>query len=97
MVLIDMMQIMIGSLMVSLQRGEALDDNLVRHIILRNLLSYRRQFREKYGELVLCNDDKEYWRRDYFPNYKANRKKDRDRHHMIGTRYSPASTRSVMS
>ena len=27
--------------------------------------------------MVLCYDSKKYWRRDYFPNYKSNRKKDR--------------------
>ena len=39
---------------------------------------YRTKFSEEYGELVLCYDSKHYWRRDYFPNYKRNRKKTRD-------------------
>jgi hypothetical protein len=38
---------------------------------------YRSRFQGEYGELVLCYDSKKYWRRDYFPNYKSNRKKDR--------------------
>jgi len=38
---------------------------------------YRKKFGEKYGELVICCDDKNYWRRDFFPYYKAHRKKDR--------------------
>ena len=78
MILVDLNQVMIGSLMVHLHRAQdEIDTNLVRHIVLNNLRYYRTKFKNQYGELVLCNDDKEYWRRDYFPNYKANRKKDR--------------------
>ena len=78
MILIDFTQIAIGSLMVAINRGgEDVDDGLIRTIILNNLKYYRTRFHEKYGELVICCDSKHYWRRDYFPNYKANRKKDR--------------------
>ena len=78
MILIDFTQIAIGSLMVAINRGgQEVDDTLVRHLVLNNLRYYRSRFTEKYGELVICCDSKHYWRRDYFPNYKANRKKDR--------------------
>ncbi len=64
--------------MVAINRGgEEVDESLVRHLVLNNLKYYRGRFNEKYGELVICCDSKHYWRRDYFPNYKANRKKDR--------------------
>ena len=63
--------------MVALNRGQDLDINLVRHITLNNLRFYRSKFKEECGELVICCDSRHYWRRDYFPNYKANRKKDR--------------------
>ena len=76
MILIDYTQIAIGSLMVALNRGQDLDKNLVRHITLNNLRFYRTKFKEEYGELVICCDSRHYWRRDYFPNYKANRKKE---------------------
>ena len=79
MILIDFTQIAIGSLMVAINRGgQEVDDTLVRHLVLNNLRYYRSRFTEKYGELVTCCDSKHYWRRDYFPNYKANRKKDRE-------------------
>ena len=78
MILIDYTQIAIGSLMVALNRGQDLDKNLVRHITLNNLRFYRTKFKEEYGELVICCDSRHYWRRDYFPNYKANRKKERE-------------------
>ena len=78
MILIDFTQIAIGSLMVAINRGgEDVDDGLIRTLVLNNLKYYRGRFNEKYGELVICCDSKHYWRRDYFPNYKANRKKDR--------------------
>ena len=78
MILIDFTQIAIGSLMVAINRGgEDVDDGLIRTLVLNNLKYYRTRFNEKYGELVICCDSKHYWRRDYFPNYKANRKKDR--------------------
>ena len=64
--------------MVAINRGgEDVDDGLIRTLVLNNLKYYRGRFNEKYGELIICCDSKHYWRRDYFPNYKANRKKDR--------------------
>ena len=79
MILIDFTQIAIGSLMVALNRSKEseTDENLVRHLVLNTLRFYRSRYIEKYGELIICCDNKHYWRRDYFPNYKANRKKDR--------------------
>ena len=77
MILVDFTQIAIGGIMVALNRGEELDEDLVRHLVLNSLRYYRTKFNEKYGELIICCDSKHYWRRDYFPNYKANRKKER--------------------
>ena len=64
--------------MVSLHRGEELSEELVRHLILNSIRYYRSKFFEKYGEMVICCDSKHYWRKDYFPHYKASRKKDRE-------------------
>ena len=77
MILIDFTQVVIGSLMVALNRGEDLIEDLVRHLVLNNIRYYRTRFTEKYGEVVICCDSRHYWRKDYFPNYKANRKIDR--------------------
>ena len=78
MILMDFNQIAIGSVMVSLHRGEELSEELVRHLILNSIRYYRSKFFEKYGEMVICCDSKHYWRKDYFPHYKASRKKDRE-------------------
>ena len=79
MILIDFTQIAIGSLMVALHQADnnEVDEDLVRHLVLNNIRYYRSRFKEKFGELVICCDSRHYWRRDYFPQYKASRKKDR--------------------
>ena len=76
MILVDMNQVMISNLMIHLNSNE-LNEDMVRHMVLNSLRSYKTKFGDNYGELVLCYDDKHYWRKEYFPNYKANRKKDR--------------------
>jgi len=79
MILIDMNQVTISNLMMQLgsKRDNELDENLVRHMVLNSIRGYRSRFHEAFGEMVLCYDSKKYWRREYFPNYKSNRKKDR--------------------
>lgn len=47
-------------------------------MVLNSLRSYVKQFKDKYGDIIICCDSKKYWRRDVFPLYKANRKKARD-------------------
>lgn len=52
--------------------------NLIRHVTLSTLKSYKKKYGKEYGELVLCCDGRKYWRRDVFNHYKAGRKKSRD-------------------
>ena len=80
MILIDMNQVCISNLMMQIgsKRQNDVDENLVRHMVLNSLRMYRSRFGDEFGELVLCYDSKKYWRRDFFPNYKSNRKKDRE-------------------
>lgn len=52
-----------------------LEENMVRHMVLNSLRSYRKKFSEDYGELVIACDNSNYWRKKIFPYYKANRKK----------------------
>ena len=79
MILVDMNQISVASVMMHLHMTKQTkpEEDMVRHMILNSLRMYRSRFCEEYGELVLCYDSKHYWRRDYFPHYKATRKKDR--------------------
>ena len=51
MVLVDFNGLAIGSIMGSLNRGEGLSENLVKHIIINNLRIYRKKYSEsKYGK-----------------------------------------------
>ena len=80
MIIIDMNQISLASLMMHLNmtKTKAPDENMVRHMILNSVRMYRTMFHEEYGEVILSYDSKHYWRRDFFPQYKSNRKKGRE-------------------
>lgn len=81
MVLIDLNQVLISNLMQQIGSNPKakLDESLIRHMVLNSLRSYVRQFKGKYGEIVVACDSKRYWRREIFPFYKAHRKKDREK------------------
>ena len=79
MILIDLTQVMIASLMAQTRGGkDPISEDLVRHICLKSIAIYRKQYTKKFGEVVLCSDSILYWRKDFFPLYKAHRKKGRD-------------------
>ena len=77
MILVDMNQVTLSNLMIQIGRNTDVDPDMVRHMVLNSLRGYRTRFTEEYGALVLCYDNKTNWRRDYFPNYKHGRRKDR--------------------
>jgi 5'-3' exonuclease len=80
MILVDVNQIMISNLMVSIKpmNNSDINEDLIRHMVISSLRHYENKFSEEYGELILCYDSKHYWRKDYFSYYKATRKKDRE-------------------
>jgi hypothetical protein len=80
MITVDLNQVMISNLMMQIggKKNVAIEEDLVRHMVLNSLRMYRSKFSNKYGEFVICCDDKDYWRRELFPYYKIHRKKDRD-------------------
>jgi hypothetical protein len=79
MILVDMNQCMISNLMMQIKIDDGLDENMVRHMVLTTVKSYKKKFHKDYGNLVLCYDSKHYWRKEFFPYYKQNRKKDREK------------------
>lgn len=74
MIIVDYSGIAISSIFTM---KEALSEGLVRHMILNSLRMYNVKFRKEYGEMVLACDGGNTWRRQAFPQYKANRKKSR--------------------
>jgi 5'-3' exonuclease len=81
MILVDLNQVLLSGLMaqISSKKGVKLDEDLVRHMILNILRMHIRNFRNEYGEVVLCCDNRKYWRKEFFPFYKAGRKKSREK------------------
>lgn len=58
------------------EKDEEVKMNMVRHIILKNIIDWQVQYKGKYGDIVLCDDIRGgSWRKDVFPYYKANRRK----------------------
>ena len=80
MIIVDLNQIMISNLMVQINGRNAveLSEDLVRHMVLNSLRGHYKRFRD-YGEMIIACDSGNVWRREVFPNYKANRKKVRDK------------------
>ena len=46
---------------------------LIKNMVYTMIKSYTKRFKKEYGEVVICCDSKDNWRKDYFPYYKANR------------------------
>ena len=80
MVIVDFNQVMISNLMMQLgnHTNIPLEEGLFRHMVINSLRSYKQKFQHEYGEIVIACDDRNYWRKQVFPYYKANRKKNRD-------------------
>ncbi|MCG7944786.1 MAG: hypothetical protein JAZ07_00410 [Candidatus Thiodiazotropha endolucinida] len=70
-----------SSIMVQIKEYKDKPD-MVRHTIFNIIRKYNLMFREEYGQMVICIDSKNSWRREYFPEYKALRRKNRkeDKH-----------------
>lgn len=79
MILVDLNQVMISNMMAQIgnHKNMEIDENMLRHMILNTLRFNRKKFSAEFGELVICADDKNYWRKQTFPYYKANRRKAR--------------------
>lgn len=80
MILVDLNQVMISNMMAQIgnHTDALLDEGMLRHMILNTLRSNRNKFFKDYGELLICADDKNYWRKKAYPYYKANRRKSRE-------------------
>jgi len=81
MILVDLNQVLLSGLMAQIagKKNVKLEEDLVRHMILNILRNHIRTFKSDYGEVVLCCDNRKYWRKEFFPFYKASRKKNREK------------------
>ena len=80
MILVDFNQVMISNLMMQIgnHTNIPIEEGLFRHMVINSLRSYKQKFGDEYGEMTIACDDKNYWRKQVFPYYKANRKKNRE-------------------
>ena len=78
MILLDYSQTVIGSFMAVGRGNPVVEEDLLRHTILNSIRMFRNKFTKDYGEMVICCDDKDNWRKEVFPEYKANRRKNRE-------------------
>ena len=79
--LIDLNQVLISNLMQHLKqitKSHEMSEDLIRHMCINTIRSNVRQFKSKYANVILCCDNKKYWRKEYFPFYKSQRKVDRE-------------------
>jgi len=76
-IIVDLNQVMLSNLMVQLGNhlNAHVEEAMVRHMVLNSIRSYKQKFSAEYGELVIACDNTNYWRKQLFPYYKANRKK----------------------
>lgn len=76
----DLNQVVLANLMILLgkQQSTEVDENMLRHMVLNSIRMNKVKFGKEYGELIICADDKNYWRKKYFPYYKAARRKNQE-------------------
>ena len=78
MILLDYSQTVIGSFMAVSRGKSVVEEDLLKHTILNSIRMFRNKFVKDYGEMVICCDNKDNWRKEVFPEYKANRRKNRE-------------------
>lgn len=81
MILLDTNQLFLASYFVHRRFEDQVNEKLLRHLFLNTIRLYRNMFKDEYGEVVLCLESSNCWRKQYFPHYKAARKLKRDDSH----------------
>lgn len=81
MILVDLNQVLLSGLMAQIagQKNVKYEEDLIRHLILNILRNHIKNFKSEFGEVILCCDNRTYWRREIFPFYKHGRKKSREK------------------
>ena len=81
MILIDYSQVALATILTfqrELRGTESEVKNLIRHVTLSTIKSYKKKYGKEFGQLVIATDGRKYWRKEVFAQYKAARKKARD-------------------
>jgi 5'-3' exonuclease len=82
-VLVDYSQLVVASCLAfgsDMDKGKnpekAID--IIRHATISSLLSYKQKYSKQYGNIILCADGSNNWRKTYYPYYKQHRKGARE-------------------
>lgn len=82
MILLDNTQIILSTIFTQYSYSDDKEgffsEDTVRHIVLNTYRMYKNKFSGQYGNLVICDDAGDSWRKTIFPHYKASRKKSRE-------------------
>lgn len=82
MILLDYSQVCVAAILAfssDIQKGSDNDKkDLIRHVALNSIKSYKKKYGKEFGQMVIACDGRNYWRREYFANYKGMRKKARE-------------------
>lgn len=81
MILVDYSQVALAAILTfqrELKGTESEVKNLIRHVTLSTIKSYKKKYGKEYGQMVIACDGRKYWRKEVFEHYKASRKKNRD-------------------
>ena len=86
MLVVDYSQTIISNLMAEIgnRRDIDIDVNLLRHMVINTLRSYKVKFGREYGEMVIACDNRKYWRKQVFPYYKEIERKQEKTQVLIG-------------
>ena len=80
MIVVDYNQTAIGSFMAEARGRADVEPNLplLRHMIVNTIRSYKKRWGDEFGDLVIACDNRYYWRRKFYPYYKASRRATRE-------------------
>lgn len=81
MILVDYSQVALATILTfqrELRGTESEVKNLIRHVTLSTIKSYKKKYGKEFGQIVIATDGRQYWRKEVFSHYKAGRKKARD-------------------
>jgi hypothetical protein len=79
MIIFDFNQVVISNLIEHLEDKTHVEEDMGRHMILNTIRTYVKKYKNEYGpEVVIACDNRNYWRKEIFPYYKASRKESRD-------------------
>lgn len=77
-ILIDFNHLYLSSVFTAISMHEK-NESSIRHVFLNTLLSMKKRFQDEYGDIIVCADSSNSWRKDIFPYYKANRSENRQK------------------